>query len=203
MFSEIAAEFDYYENVLFDYNKISDDGTVTVEPLKKQIVILEKVIKQFREENKDVEINLICHSMGCVVAASLKPKDINKTIFIAPPTHFDAIKTINYFKNRPGTKIDIKGNSSIKRADGTITIVPHTYWDQIKDINMIEIYNDYPNLNKLYIIEAGDEDVLETVDFTNLNKTINLSTIANANHNFTDSYRPILINKIKNIINKD
>lgn len=168
------------ECILIDLNVVNGDN-IYLNPLSVQAEILSKV---YAEENtEDCKIDLICHSQGCVVASIANLPKIRKVFLLAPPTNNDIQRTINSFKERPGTKIDLKGESILTRKDGSTTIVPREYWSDRKELNYLNEYFTLSQSNKIIVI-LGKQD--KTVSNEDIEKTLNNSIIEkiDGNHNF-------------------
>lgn len=87
MFNEIG---DFLKSksliIRFDYNDINKaENLVTVLPYSDQAKILKKVLRFVKDEFQPKEINIISHSMGCLVTGILSPRNIEKIILLSPP----------------------------------------------------------------------------------------------------------------------
>ncbi len=189
------------ETVMFDYNQIDEvEHTITVLPLSKQAKILSTVLSDIKKSHPDAIIDLICHSQGCVVAALAKQTFVRKTLFLAPPSSFNFDRTIESFKKRPGTEIRMDGVSRLSRLDGSTTLVPAEYWNERDAIhNPIELYNEFAHLTEITIIQALDDEVLGSSDFSTLSQEIQTVEL-HGNHGFTGEARKELLRLIKKCI---
>lgn len=202
LLSDIAAGFSETQSILFDYNGVDEtEKILTVRPLSIQAKMLENIIEQARSNNPGAVIDVIAHSQGCLVVALAKPTGIHKTIFVAPSLDNDIEHTINMFKDRLGTEIDLLGISKLARKDGTITIVPAEFWVERKQIEPIPIYNELSSQTALTIIKAKQDEILGHAKTAGLDKKIDIIEL-NGRHQFSGEARKILIDKIRTLLNK-
>jgi predicted esterase YcpF (UPF0227 family) len=198
----IAEELSKYniDTILFDYNDVNEiENTLTVHKLSEQAEMLNNVIKKVCLENKDAIIDIIGHSQGCLAVALAKPIGIRKIIFLAPSLDKDIEHTINIFKGRPGTEINLSGISKLARNDGTTTLVPALFWGEIKQFDPIFLYNELSYKTDLIIINAKQDEIHDNSNTQELDKKIKILEI-DGNHQFSGEARPELINQIKEII---
>lgn len=197
LFTDIAAGLPGVMSILFDYNEADETAnTLTVAPLRKQAALLEQVLIRTRDDNPDAVIDLMCHSQGCIVAAMLRPQNIRKVVFLAPPTTLSQERMLKLFGNRPGSKVDLLDKSLFTRRDGSTTIVPKEYWDDLPDIKPIPLYNELANDTQLIIIRAKHDEILGKTRFTDLSPNITLTDLE-GDHDFTGTERRALIAAIQ------
>jgi pimeloyl-ACP methyl ester carboxylesterase len=195
LMTDIAAALPECEHVLFDYNTFDEAAnTMTVSPLNIQVAKLKERLESLGN-NPNVIIDLIAHSQGCVVAALARPNNVRKMMFLAPPDNMDKEKLIKFFGNRPGSHINLQGESRIPRRDGTTTVVPQSYWKSIESLQPIRLYNYLPTYSKVKFYIANDDEVLGASNFDNTNPGIDLIQIA-GNHDFNNGYRKALVSLI-------
>lgn len=191
MFTDIANALPEFECILTDLNVVYEDGNTQLKPLGTQAQIIRKVF----EKSGGDEIYVFAHSQGCVVAALADLPNIKKVFLLAPPTNNDLDKTINNFKKRPGTEINLEGQSTLMRADGSKTFVPKEYWEERKKINYLEEYKKLSEKNNLVIILANEDEVVDNSSKEDLKKLGVVDNVA-ANHNFENHGRILLLEKI-------
>lgn len=196
LFSYITSAMPDIEHVTFDYNIIDRaNNTLTVSSLREQSKKFTEVYNKVKSENPDAVIDLICHSQGCLVAAIANPEGIRNTIFLAPPDNVDIDRFKTIF-DRPGAVINLEGQSKLTRKDGSTTIVPKDYWDSLKPLNVMKLYDMFSQRTKLTIIEADEDDVLGSTDFTKTDERIGLQHLR-ADHNFTGEARQQIVGLVK------
>ncbi len=189
LFPDAIALVSGAEIIMFDYGIVdSVHNTVTVAPLSEQEKKLDEVITQTRNINPDAVIDLVCHSMGCVTAALLKPVGIRKTLFLAPPYHLDGKRILDRFGRNPKTIMNRNGTSILARADGTSTIMPKEFWDEAAGQDCIPLYNSFANLTEVEIVNAKQDNVLGDQGAVILSPKIHIVNI-DGNHGFTDDAR--------------
>jgi len=195
-----ALEDEGIETVLFDYNDINEENQViTVRPLRTQVKMLQEVVNENKEKNKDAIIDIIAHSQGCLVVALAKTIGIRKTIFVAPSLDNDIEHTIDMFKGRPGTEINLSGVSKLARKDGTVTIVPAKFWKERKKVEPIPLYNKLCLQTELIIINAKQDEIFGHSKTQGLAEKIEIIEL-DGNHQFSGEARKNLIKTIKEII---
>lgn len=200
-----ALESDGIETVLFDYNDVDESTkTITTIPMSMQVEMLAEVIRKNKEENEGAIIDIIAHSQGCLVPASLLPTGIRKTIFIAPSLDVNNQRMIDQFKDRPGTVIDIEGVSKFcGRKDGTITIVPRQYWKDREKAQPIPLYNELSKITDITIIRANQDDILGNLDISGLAENIKLIYL-DGDHSFNEATaRARLIETTKTVLRQN
>ena len=202
LLTDIAAGFSETESILFDYNDVDEiKNTLTVPPLSEQAKMLNEVIKKACLENKDAVIDVIGHSQGCLVVALAKPALVRKIIFTAPSLDNSIERTINMFKDRPDTEINLSGISKLGRKDGTITLVPSQFWVERKQFDPIPLYNELSQETELIIINAKQDDIHGNLNTKGLNNNIEILEI-DGNHQFSGDARGVLLDKIRMLFNK-
>lgn len=197
LFTEIAAVLPKFEHIMFDYGSWNDESKeLTIPTLTEQMKHLGQVISETKAENPDSIIELICHSQGCVVAALLRPQGIHKAIFTGPPAELSVDNMLHLFKSRPGSEINLHGISHLKRADFSTTNVSPEYWQSINSIDPIALYNEYAETTSLTIINAAEDEIIGSCDFSRLTPEIKLVEVKTG-HNFENAGRQQLIDAIK------
>lgn len=193
LMTDIADALPECEHILFDYNEFDDvANTMTVSPLNVQVRKLKEKLESLGD---DATVDLVAHSQGCVVAAIARPANVRKMLFLAPPDSLNKDKLINFFGNRPGSTIDVAGESRIARRDGTTTIVPAKYWESIEAPNVIKFYNHLPAHSTVKFFIANDDEVLGMTNFDQTNESIELIQLP-GNHDFNGEYRQALVSRI-------
>jgi len=193
LFTDIANSMPTVKHVFFDYNKIDHDrNELTVLSLAEQKEKLRNVLSDVKTNHPDSEINMICHSLGCVIAALLCPVGINKIIYLAPPFKFDVGRSPNRFSKRPGVTIDVNGTTSFPRRDGSTTVIDSKFWDTLASVTPIDLYNQLAKKTKSVVINANQDEVLKEKDYSGLSSDIQIINI-DASHDFRDGARSNLI----------
>lgn len=125
------------KKVLFDYNEVDHlANTLSVRPILTQAKILKSKIDSALASGAR-KIIIVGHSQGCIVAAMTDlPSELVELIFLAPPVAFDLERSMNTFKSRPGTVINLEGESRLARRSELITIVPAAYWRERSELDV-------------------------------------------------------------------
>jgi hypothetical protein len=199
LFPDIASALPNCRNEMFDYNHFDEArGAIVVSPFDKQAAKLSQVITQIKKDNPEAIIDMICHSQGCVTAAMACQEGIRKSIFLAPPDNLNIDRLITKF-DRPGSTLNVEGESLLVRRDGGLTIVPKEYWSSIRPLEVLSLYDTFGNNTDLTIIDATEDETLGNTDFSKRNESIKLSQLA-ADHNFTGESRDEVKNLIVNLM---
>lgn len=199
MFTDIAASFQNYISVMFNYNEIdASTGLVTVAPLRAQSQLLLQQIDNILDKDARADITVIAHSQGCVALALAKPK-LKQAVLLTPPDNVSGKRVENYFSKYPGTTLESDGTIRVPRKDGTITRITKEFFDDIGSINAIKSYVNLAKVTESTIVVAKGDEILRPVDFTALPKSVEILKI-DGDHNFTGEYRAGLIETLKTII---
>ncbi|MCM2339307.1 MAG: GPI inositol-deacylase [Burkholderiales bacterium] len=204
LLSNIAEELKQTDSILFDYNGVDEkENILTVRTLSEQAKMLADVVNKAKLENPSGVINIIAHSQGCLVVALAVLPSINKIIFITPSLDNDIEHTINMFKDRLGTEINLDGVSKLVRRDGTLTMVPSEFWVERKKIYPKPLYNKLSLKTDLIIINAKQDEVLgRNASIDDLNENIKVIAI-DGDHQLNGDARALLLKIIKNFLYKD
>jgi len=201
MFTDIAATFPDAENVLFNYNiKDQIENTLTVRPLSEQRDLLLAEIARVKERFPSATINIIAHSLGCIVAALAEPIGIRKVIFLAPPLEINTA-SLDRFVGRPGSVIDLSGLSRFARRDGSFTLVPAAFWQERAVIDPLALFNAFAGKAELTIIFANQDDVVATDKKHLLTSHIGIVSI-DGDHDFRFKSRPELIKTVQELLSE-
>lgn len=199
LFSAIAAALPNANPILFDYN-IPDrkENTLTVRPLREQATLLLTEIAQSKERFPDTPIDIIAHSLGCIVTALAAPKQIHRTLFLAPPLEIKSA-SLDRFADRPGSVINLEGLSRLARRDGSFTLVPAEFWRERSAIDPITLFNTFADQTELTILQAEQDEVVGAGDLSRISEKVQLIALP-GDHDFRGDSRQELIEEIKKIL---
>jgi pimeloyl-ACP methyl ester carboxylesterase len=140
------------------------------------------------------EIILIGHSQGGLVIANLQPRG-SKAVLMAPPlgeVFENFIKTPGW--NRPGSELNLDGESQLIRSDGSLTTVPKEFWDEFRALGNVDpLIKELDANNSVKFYFAGEDNVLGDQEIP---AGIEYATIAGANHDFVPPARGLVVGKI-------
>lgn len=198
LFTDIATALgDEYFPIMFDYGEFSEiNNTLTVPPSGKQVEKFNQILAEARKSYPNVPVRIVCHSRGSVVVALAKPEGINKIIMLAPPFDSSSERTIKYFSNRAGSKINRDGISRIARRDGSTTIVPAEYWRELDKSEPIPLYNELVKQTSLSIVIADQDEVVGEGNSSGLSTDVKIYHV-NSGHDFTEDARSEVVNIVK------
>jgi len=194
LFTDIEAAFPDYDFKMFDYYDIKPNGDQTIRSLDAQAKILQQQI----DDAPDGEIILLCHSQGSTVAGLVSLERVTKVILLAPPIKMSRAGLINRLRHRRGAKLNPYGTSVIPRSDGTVMTIPVEYMDSIEAHDRLELYIALADQKPTTIVRASQDEILGYTDFS-IVKNAKIIDI-DANHNFTDDSRKLLVETVKTII---
>lgn len=191
--------------VRFDFNRINVEKNATyVMPCSMQSRMLSQVIEKFYVLFSPENTSLIAHSMGCVVVGLLQPKNIYKTILLAPPTTSPYKRLVDYFSKRPGSRIDENKESVIERSDSSWTYIPPEFWPEIQLTSPFTLYKDLKSKTDLYAIRPLQDQVIVDEDYSRLRQMLKENYIEiDGSHDFHPPHRQKLLDTIGQIINLD
>ena len=107
MFTELAAALPHTAPLQFDYNIIgADQRTLTVQPIDKQVAILQAQLAAIPAGNT---VDLIAHSQGCIITALALPEGVRRIILLAPPDQLDFQRMVGIFGKHPASVINPTG----------------------------------------------------------------------------------------------
>lgn len=199
LFTDIASVFPDAVSILFDYN-IPDRtaNTLTVRRPSEQKDILLAEIAAAKEKFPEASIDIVAHSLGCIIVALAAPKNIRRVIFLAPPPEMKSA-SLSRFAGRPGSIINPEGLSRLARRDGSFTLVPATFWKERESINPIALFNSLTEQTKVTIIRAKQDEVVSRSDMPGLSPKIQIIDI-DGDHDFRFESRKGLLTTLKKFL---
>ena len=179
-----------YGYVLFDYNDIDADGkNIHLSTLQDQQRLLRSIIARLSEQTDVIDISLVAHSMGCVVAALAEPPELKQVVMLAPPLAIGE-QTRAYFTSKPGAKRE--GDLWIvPRSDGSTSYIPDALFDELAATQALSALLEYAAVQPFELLIAADDEVLGDVDYNDLalHEAVTAMTIDEADHNFSGASR--------------
>lgn len=203
MFTDIGNQLkNQYLLIKFDYVDIDDENnSTTVFPFSIQVKILKKIISFVKDKFSPTEINIIAHSMGCLITGLLDPKDIKKIILLAPPADSSYIRMKEYFTRRKGTVINELGRSKIERSDGTWTYIDADFWPEVKSIDPKKLYINLARNSNVTIIRTTNDKLINKQIFSHIRNILGITYYEiETNHNFEEEGRNKLLRIIKSLL---
>lgn len=190
--------------VRFDYNKLlPGDNATFVYPYSTQAKILDKVISFVKKAFGPSEIDIIAHSMGCLIVGLLPLRSMNKVILLASPVSSPYENMKEYFSQRPETQFDEKGLSKIKRSDGSWTYIDKDFWPDVQRINPPKMYAGLSKKSKVYFVRAMKDEIVTGEDYEPIRTIKSIEYIElEGNHNFDGDARKPLIRKMVSLLEK-
>jgi hypothetical protein len=199
MFTAIAIALPEFEHVMFNYSDVDEvSKTLTIHSLNEQTAKLTKVLHNVKKENPKTKVSIVAHSQGCLISAMVNPTEIEKTIFITPPTEMNENKLIDYFVTRKSSELNKNGYTKIPRKDGSTTMISYKYWQSLKNIDPQKLYENYINNHKnVLVINANQDEVLSIVSPKHIKHPVKMIDL-DGNHSFSFiANRNKLINSVK------
>lgn len=205
MFNELGDLLkDEYLVVRFDYNKISpEENSTYIFSYTTQTQILSKVLTFVNENFQSDEINIIAHSMGCLVVGLLSPSNISKIILNAFPVSSLHRRIKEYFSRRPGTKFTEEELSKIERSDGSWSFIDKSFWKDVKEVDPPRLYRSLAEKSKVLFIRALQDDVITNEDYEKIKTISRIKYLEiGGNHNFNDDNRKLWLELNVRFINR-
>lgn len=200
LFPDIARHFPDMRHIMFDYNGVNESGKeLTVPPFSVQASKLEGVVAQVQKASPSCTVDIIAHSQGCLVVALAQLENIRKAIFLAPKVTNNVERTAARFAERPGSVVNLEGESTLVRSDGTTTVVGAEFWKELQAVQPEKLFNQFGKRCKLIIIR-GAQDTIATGELK-VDEGITLLTI-DGDHSFNGT-RELLIPRIAEILIAD
>ena len=202
LFNPIVEAFPDDKHVLFPYDDWNEDNTSAVAAtFSERAVKLRAKYDEIRANNPDAEVDLICHSQGCIIAALAQLEGINTTILLAPVINYESgEKQREYSLSKPTAFLQPDGSILRKRSGGYSTIIPADYWDDFVNISDLPAkYNALSRKTRLVIFDAEQDSVIPTSkDYSLLKTDIEFEHLP-LDHDFieNDDSRSGLISAIK------
>ncbi len=177
-------------SVQFDYDNFDiATNQLCVTPLAERIQRLKAVIDWARQQAGVETVNIVGHSLGCLVIAQLAPENIGKIILLAPPLALGS-RFAEIYTKRPGAKHD--GHTWIlPRADGTTTVVDDEPFADLVSMDAEGELTKLAMFRPYSLILASADEVLPDADYTDIlvMPSVNGMGIDSADHNFTGGSR--------------
>lgn len=187
--------------IRFDYTKLLPTENATyVYACSSQAHMLTGVIAWARSKFNVSEVNIIAHSMGCIITGLANTAGATKIVLLAPPPLPPYKRLHEYFMKREGSNIDEDGVSKVKRSDGSWTLIDKGFWSELKLIDPIKLYTLLSKSSHVYCIKPLEDQVIGPESYENIKQinSINYKEI-HGNHDFQNEARSKLINEITRI----
>lgn len=171
----------------------SEEGSIHAIPFSDQVRRLRAVIDYTKNYLGKDKLIFIGHSQGGIVVAEAKPEG-SQVFLLAPPIEspFSNFITTDGWR-RPGSSLNLDGESLLSRSDGSTTFVGKSFWDEIKKVDAEKIYQNLSEKNELNIVFAGEDQVLgEQIPPPNINSF----SIEYADHDFRGNARGELLKEL-------
>lgn len=178
--------------VLFDLTDYDADDNIHLVPLSQQVDRLGRVVSQIEQEG--VELVLLGHSLGCLVAAQYllnhRP-DAARVFMLDSATHNQIGRSMETrYRRRPDAKATDEG-IELTRKSGRLTKIVHQYFHDLSfetaDLyhRLCEVYKDH--LTFVWAgLEAGERRPRIKLDGAEE------IVVDGANHNFDDHHQALV-----------
>ncbi len=197
MFTDIEnAVSDHMLSVRGDFSETKAESTRAV-PLSAQTSRINRITDYVRDTFHPEQVIYVGHSQGCIAIAQM-PLEGKKIILLAPPMaspYERFIKTPGW--QRPGSTLNVEGESVLMRSDKSVTEVGADFWEDAKKIDAEKLYAELAARNEVKIVLAGADQVLGQEEVP---EGLEKSSIGNADHDFTGPARAELIQALRKSI---
>lgn len=203
-FTEIGNELtNNFLIVRFDYCKmIPEDNATLTYSLSVQARMLQKVIEYVRLKFMIDELNIIAHSMGCLVVGMAKINKLNKVALLCAPPSKKIQKMQSYFNHKQGSEFNLNGFSKVKRSDGSWTYIHPDFWVDLQKVEPPKLFEKLSENCEAYFIRALQDDVIKNESYTKIKQLQSIKYIELlGDHNFKEPNRKKLLATIVKIFN--
>jgi hypothetical protein len=205
MFTQVGDSLkDKYIIVRFDYAIVNKkEGWQKVPSYSKQAEMLRIVYEFVSKTFTPSEVNIVAHSMGCLIAGLAQLEKINKTILLAGLPTSPYLRMKEYFSKRPETDINDSATSVIMRSDGSKTYVESDFWAEMRSVKPVEMYKELADKHGICFIRALSDQVITEKNYENIKKINQLKYFEiEANHDFEGKAREKLIDIVQKILHR-
>jgi pimeloyl-ACP methyl ester carboxylesterase len=192
--------------VRFHYVSVDDFANTTyAHEYSKQVEKLKTVIDRVIAKYPNKKVTIIAHSQGCYIPPLLLKKynyEIEKLILLAPPPTQNIVDKFKAkFTNRPGSVLNMEGNSELLRSDESKTIIPSQFWTEAALLDPISLYKDVIEKVETHFVIAKNDTVLIYKDYKNF-EPLHLKNIyyLENDHNFEEDGMKGVIQLISTIL---
>lgn len=201
MFTELGDLLkEKYLVVRFDYTIVNDEENWTkVYQYSIQKEMLRTVYDFVIDKFSPKEVNIIAHSMGCLITGLARLGNIKKTILLAGPPSVPYSRMKEYFSKRPETKIDENGTSIIKRSDGSLTYVDKDFWKEMQIVNPPHLYRELSKNSDVTFARAMKDQVITESEYSKITDIQMIKHVEiDGNHDFEGEAR----DELKGLVEK-
>jgi pimeloyl-ACP methyl ester carboxylesterase len=201
LLSDIASHLPHgYGYVLFDYYDTNDTGkTIQIKTFAEQLKRLSVIMVWLKGKSDVQQIDIVAHSLGCIVAAKLNPLGVRKLLMLAPPTVIaDDLK--QYTQDTGAEKR--AGVWHIERADGVQVQIPDSFFSEIKHIDGDGELTELALLRDYTIVLPATDEVLPDADYTELitMPSVHAEAVDETDHYYEGRGRAKLLETVKNLL---
>lgn len=201
-FTEIAANLPSdYGWVMFDYYQTDKTGKIVfLTTLHEQSKKLNTVLEWVRSSLQTSELDIIAHSMGCLVPTLSPAEHISHNILLAPPTDIGE-RTEMYFTSQPGAQ-PAGDYWMVPRTDGTISHIPMAVFEEYKQLDSFQLIDSYANRHPSSLIIAEKDQINPVEAYLQIrnNKLLDSYVVQGADHDFNGEPRKELLQIIRGIL---
>jgi hypothetical protein len=176
-----------------DFSDVSAGHTDAV-PFSNQVARLKTILAYSQERFSPQKYIFVGHSQGAITVALSHPSG-SKVVLLAPPVDspFERFITTAGW-SRPGSSLDVNGDSHLVRSDGSTTDVGSSFWKEFQDVNAVSLYRNLASNNEVTIIFAGADQVLGAQEVP---EGLDSRSISGADHDFNGLARTTLLDILK------
>jgi hypothetical protein len=178
-----------------DFSDVLPNSTEAV-PLHNQAERLKVITDYTNEKFNPGHYLFIGHSQGAITVALAHPAN-SKILLLAPPVD-DAFNNfiVTPGWSRPGSVLNLDGESTLQRSDGSVTKVSPEFWQDFMGVNAAALYSQLNQDNDVTIIFAGADQVLGTQEAPG---NLANATIESADHDFRGTARKTLLALVRQL----
>ncbi len=202
IFEDVRTLFPQDEHVLFEYDQWDETGKIAIAAsFSERAEKLRAKYAELRDANPEAEINLVCHSQGCAIAALAQLDGVAKTILMAPVVADSKEKAYAETIQNPRASLREDGAIIRERSSGDTTIIPASYWDDYAAI--VDLPHKYDELNdktELIILDALNDTIIpNSKDYSLLKSEIRIERLDTDHNMAKDGDRAEMIALLKKL----
>jgi len=183
--------------VLFDYYDTDETGKyIQIKTFAEQVRRLNTVLDWIHSKPGVEQVDIVAHSLGCIVVAKLNPMKVRRMLLLAPPTTIG--NDMQHYFEQAGAK-QTAGIWRIERPDKITISIPDTFFTEVKRLDGEAELNELALQHEYIIILPSQDEILNDVDYTGLMvmPNVHAEAVDETNHFFEGRGREQLLQLIQ------
>lgn len=186
-----------FGSIMFDFNKVSDKD-VYLSSITEQVKLLRGIIENAKTDFPDIKLNVVAHSMGCIITSLAGLNIDGQVIFLAPPDNFGDDRLESYFRQYEGAT-EQDSILVVPRKDGSISHIPLEFFKEMATIKPLDTMVQFAKKKQITVFQTTRDEVIGETNYGELLDITQIERIS-ADHNFTGKQRQVLIEKVTQLL---